>query len=377
MLGLVTVLVGVLIAAITITVHTMRHRHELTTNYEAALNLAAHSSTLRTSANELFTWQVASALGVLERRPGALDGDEPAQVRYRAAVTTLVTTLDRLAAGPLDDAERDRLTAARDALQDLERIDAQVRTDYNSGDPARMADAGRLATTGGIDQYQIVSQSLTSLATLLEERAGQLGDESEALDLRVQLLVIALAAVMIVALVGVVLWVWNDERHSHEVISQLTIEANLDPLTNVANRRLWDHALVEELRRARLGGAPFTVVLIDLDHFKRFNDTFGHPAGDRHLRKIADLCLDAVRRNDLVARLGGEEFGLLLTGSVAADAARVVERLRPLVPDGQTFSAGVAEWNGSETVAELVARADRALYAAKSGGRDRLALASA
>ena len=83
-----------------------------------------------------------------------------------------------------------------------------------------------------------------------------------------------------------------------------------------------------------------------------------------------------MRRGDLVARLGGEEFGLLLTASVALDAARVVERMGPVVPGGETFSAGIAEWDGSETATELVARADEALYAAKTAGRDCLQLAA-
>ena len=189
-------------------------------------------------------------------------------------------------------------------------------------------------------------------------------------------MLVGLTAAMITAMVGLALWVWRGDRRQHAAISQLAIEANLDPLTNVANRRLWNHALDEELRRARHDGGLFTVTLIDLDHFKVYNDTYGHPAGDRHLRMVADILVEAVRRNDLVARLGGEEFALLLSGSAASDAARVVDRIQPLIPNGQTLSAGIAQWNGTESAGELIARADLALYDAKAAGRNRLALAA-
>lgn len=376
LIALSTLLVAVLVAAVVITVHTMRQRQELSANYSAALDLAANSSTLRVAASELFTWQIAGTLGMLEGRPDATDAADPARQQYGDAIRGIDSVLGQLATGPLDTAERAQLDQARAALAELRRLDAAIRTDYASGDETRMRDAARTATTTGIDQYQVVSDSLSQLALRLDERAGRLGDENEQVGMQVQLLVVSLAGIMIVALIGLLTWAWQDGRRNRQVISQLSDEAALDPLTAVANRRRWDARLADALRRGRADGTPFTVVLIDLDHFKRFNDTYGHPAGDRQLQAMARLCEDVVRRGDLVARLGGEEFGLLLTASVALDAARVVERMRPLVPGGETFSAGIAEWDGSESATELVARADEALYAAKTAGRDRLQLAS-
>jgi diguanylate cyclase (GGDEF)-like protein len=144
--------------------------------------------------------------------------------------------------------------------------------------------------------------------------------------------------------------------------------AYLDDLTLATNRRGFD----EQLTLAAQPGRRLSVCLLDLDHLKRFNDTFGHPAGDDLLRRIADAWLGALRSDAVLARIGGDEFGLILPGASPADAERVVERLRSVTPGDSTFSTGVASWNGEETVAELIARADAALYRAKSEGRDRL-----
>jgi diguanylate cyclase (GGDEF)-like protein len=131
------------------------------------------------------------------------------------------------------------------------------------------------------------------------------------------------------------------------------------------------------MEQARRDGTPLSVAMIDLDHFKRFNDELGHQAGDRLLRGAAAAWRDALRGADQIARYGGEEFIVLLRDAEAATAERVLDRLRPVTPDGQTFSAGVATWTPAETADELIARADKALYRAKQGGRDRLVFADA
>jgi diguanylate cyclase (GGDEF)-like protein len=112
------------------------------------------------------------------------------------------------------------------------------------------------------------------------------------------------------------------------------------------------------------------VALLDLDHFKAFNDRRGHQAGDRFLREAAAGWRGALREVDLLARYGGEEFGVILPGCRPDEAAEIVDRLRALTPEGETTSAGVAVWDGAEPADALVARADRALYRAKRGGRD-------
>jgi diguanylate cyclase (GGDEF)-like protein len=126
-----------------------------------------------------------------------------------------------------------------------------------------------------------------------------------------------------------------------------------------------------EIARADRLGYPFTVVMLDLDHFKRFNDRRGHAAGDALLRGAAQAWRTQLRPTDVLARYGGEEFTLVLPSCDAAQAVQLVDRLRPLTPDLQTFSAGIAQRQTDEGPADLLLRADAALLAAKRGGRNR------
>jgi diguanylate cyclase (GGDEF)-like protein len=128
------------------------------------------------------------------------------------------------------------------------------------------------------------------------------------------------------------------------------------------------------MARASRQRYALTVVMIDLDHFKRFNDRRGHAAGDALLRNAAQAWLRQLRPSDLLARYGGEEFTLVLPACDEEQAERMVERLQPLVPERQTFSAGIATWNGLDDAQALLAAADRALLQAKRGGRNRIVI---
>lgn len=147
--------------------------------------------------------------------------------------------------------------------------------------------------------------------------------------------------------------------------------ARTDPLTGLANRRTWLEELDRELQRARRDG-PLCVAMLDLDHFKEFNDENGHVAGDELLQELAEIWRNAVRPSDTLARYGGEEFALLLPACDIDVASDVVERLREMVPGGEHCSAGLACWDGQESPMELIARADARLYVAKGRGRDQL-----
>lgn len=153
--------------------------------------------------------------------------------------------------------------------------------------------------------------------------------------------------------------------------AQLASQARLDGLTSIPNRRTWDTQLPQEIARARRSGQPLAVVMLDLDHFKAFNDTRGHQAGDQLLQVAARHWSERLRTTDLLARYGGEEFALALPDCDLERALPVVDALRALLPDGQTCSAGVTVWDGSESAQEVLARADAALYEAKHLGRDR------
>lgn len=152
--------------------------------------------------------------------------------------------------------------------------------------------------------------------------------------------------------------------------------AHVDDLTSAANRRSFDQRLTVEVARARRSGSSLSVCALDLDHFKRYNDTFGHPAGDELLRRVTASWSATLRPEAMLARIGGEEFGLILPAAQLRVAEVIVERLRAATPHEVTFSAGVAVWDGTETIADLVARADGALYRAKSDGRNRLVVAA-
>ena len=160
-------------------------------------------------------------------------------------------------------------------------------------------------------------------------------------------------------------------RQRERLQRQLGTMARTDALTGLPNRRAWDEALDRELAMANRSGAPVCVALLDLDKFKEFNDLNGHPAGDTHLKEAADVWSARLRTADLIARYGGEEFAVLLTSTNADQAHDLIETLRACVPSRETVSAGIAEWDGIESSVELLIRADRALYDAKRGGRNR------
>ena len=161
-----------------------------------------------------------------------------------------------------------------------------------------------------------------------------------------------------------------------DLVSQLSAMADTDELTGLPNRRAWDEVILRAVGYATRTRRPLCVAVIDLDHFKAFNDRNGHQAGDRLLKAAAASWRTVLRTSDTLARYGGEEFAVALP-NCSADASRIVlERLRALTPDGETCSIGLAEWIPGESAAELVARADLALYEAKRGGRDALVAAA-
>ncbi len=166
-------------------------------------------------------------------------------------------------------------------------------------------------------------------------------------------------------------------QEREDLIAEVQSLASSDALTGLPNRRAIDEVLPREMARALRANSPLCLAIIDIDHFKAYNDTYGHLAGDAVLKNCAASWDQELRGEDTILRYGGEEFLVVLPECDAPDAAEIVERLRAATPDEQTCSAGLARWRPGESVDDLVGRADKALYAAKESGRDQLISAGA
>jgi diguanylate cyclase len=179
----------------------------------------------------------------------------------------------------------------------------------------------------------------------------------------------------------------EDTRRLKAELKRLHSEVLTDPLTGLYNRRGLDSAFAEIHQQALLAGSTCSAILIDVDHFKRFNDSFGHLFGDQVLKSVASALRRRARTEDLVARLGGEEFLVVLPGSGPEQAQQVAEEMRSFVERAElrnrangdsvakiTISAGVTGMRAEDTPANMIARADAAMYRAKNAGRNQVAV---
>jgi diguanylate cyclase (GGDEF)-like protein len=227
---------------------------------------------------------------------------------------------------------------------------------------------GALQQTGGLDAD--AARELQQLATALRAAAARTGAQKEELEEEVARRTAELAGA-------------NAELSL--VNARLQQLALTDPLTGLFNRRALDQALEHEVTRQKRGRRPFSLMMIDVDHFKSFNDTHGHAAGDVVLKGIARAIQTTLRASDIVARVGGEEFVVLLIDTELPHASTAADKVRLSVssqvfeggatqPQGKvTVSVGVASWpRHGDTAETVLAAADKALYAAKGAGRDRV-----
>lgn len=167
--------------------------------------------------------------------------------------------------------------------------------------------------------------------------------------------------------------------------NELEKEVLLDPLLQINNRRSYDLKIADTITNYHRTGVPFSLILIDVDHFKKVNDRFGHRAGDKCLQELAKLVESSVRRSDFVARYGGEELVIILPGGVAEDSRILAEKIRERIDKTRfyyqdqviriTVSLGVTQVKPSDADAdELFVRVDEAMYHAKKGGRNRISV---
>ncbi|HYE02807.1 MAG TPA: diguanylate cyclase [Phycisphaerales bacterium] len=174
----------------------------------------------------------------------------------------------------------------------------------------------------------------------------------------------------------------------HQLLRLLADRADVDGLTGLGNRAHFDKRLAETISETHRYQRPLALAMLDVDHFKRINDTFGHPAGDEVLQVLAGLLLRQSRQHDVCCRYGGEEFAMIMPGTGPADAVQVAERIRRAVAElawsrhpetSITISVGIAGSDGHcgpMTATQWIEAADRSLYAAKHAGRDRVVAAN-
>jgi len=201
---------------------------------------------------------------------------------------------------------------------------------------------------------------------------------------RTAMVISGATSVLCIGLLWLTWLLCRELRLRHNAERELAQLAATDALTGVANRRTLDQALRHEWFRAQRSGKPLSVLMIDADHFKAFNDRHGHQGGDDALRSLARVISTNVRRpSDVVARYGGEEFSVILPETDSAGAKQIAEHIReaveqlPLVADAKTpmtVSIGISTWTSASEISleQLLFAADKALYQAKETGRNRV-----
>ncbi|WP_251309152.1 GGDEF domain-containing protein [Halomonas sp. NCCP-2165] len=316
---------------------------------EDAVRLRLTLDNLRDGGDALHMAQLEQLLWVIELRIRGITRLLQRSQLPREEYRPLVEELARL---------ESRLPALRRALAAL----AAGR------DPRRLMEVGGELEEGLAWSYSELNE-LLHLASATQRRMME----------RLTLAVIALAGVAVLMIGGLMLALWRIYQQREALIQQ----SRTDPLTGLDNRRHLYEVAAQEFARYRRGAAPPSLVLIDLDHFKRINDAYGHPTGDAVLVALARTLLSEVREVDRVARLGGEEFAVLLPDSDPAGATRLAERIRARIaclalPDRATGERLTASFGVATATPRMVglealyAVADRRLYRAKAEGRDRV-----
>ena len=364
---LVLLAASLLAGGIVLALRALAYDAEMHRRYVHALTLSQAALEVQTASADLRSWQARNARELLRGGESAVSNAEFGLLAQLAG--ELRGRLARLAELEMPDEHQQKLAQLQQTLQATEQI-ARRAGEHGAG-----MNGSRATVLASYGDFDALEHSLAGLVSSANERASAAARHAETLDATARTALAALSAVALLLAVLLVGLTLRTLRANNSLLDRMSHLAQEDALTGIANRRTLDEALPVEFARARRSAQPLTRVMIDLDHFKRYNDRRGHAAGDALLRGAAQAWLKQMRPTDLLARYGGEEFTLVLPVCDADQAAQLVDRLRPLVPDRQTFSAGIATWDSTETATELVQRADRALSLAKKGGRNRTMIA--
>jgi len=335
-----------------------------------AMHLARRLLDARGLANDLVARQAEFALESLRADRVATAASE-----YRKTLAALRQAMDDIGRYRLEPADRTMYNAVRQQVDSFDQVHGEIAALVQQGtrDSELAASTKVLEVAGPLARD--IADGIGMLDAKLADRAMRAAEDSGSAAERARWALVAFSALSLLVALLLANSLGKALGDSRLLMRQLTELARVDGLTSLPNRRAWDEELVKALHRARRTSQPCSVALLDLDHFKRYNDTHGHQAGDALLRETARALSAKLRAGDLIARYGGEEFALLLHGCDGANALKFFERLHGAALEGQTFSAGVAESDGAEEGSAAVQRADEALYRAKAGGRNRTVLA--
>ena len=334
-----------------------------------AMHLARRMLDARSLANELVARQAEFALESLR------EGVVTAGSEYRRTLAVLRQALDDIGRYPLDEADRVVLATVRGQVDKFDHVHGEISTLIRSGtrDDELAASTKVLEVAGPLARD--IADGIGVLDGTLANRAMRAAEDSGAAAERARWALVAFSGLSLLVALLLANSLGRAQADSAQLMQKLAELARIDGLTSLPNRRAWDEELVKALHRARRTAQPCAIALLDLDYFKRYNDTHGHQAGDALLRETAQSLSAKLRAGDLIARYGGEEFALLLHGCDGENALKFFERLQGATLQDQTFSAGVAETDGKEEGTAALQRADEALYRAKAGGRNRTVLA--
>ena len=243
---------------------------------------------------------------------------------------------------------------------EIEQVMAMIEASIGTADDYSKSLAGataNIANDGDREQIRMIVESLVSATREVEHKNADMQQRLK--DSRLEI------------------------RELQENLEVVRTESLTDPLTTLSNRKFFDNAVERMVKHASTTGEPLSVILTDIDHFKKCNDTYGHLTGDQVLRLVAVSLKHNVKGADIAARYGGEEFAVLLPNTALGHAITVAEHIRRAVMSKElmrrstgetlgrvTISLGVAQWRKGDDIASMIERADTCLYAAKAAGRN-------
>ncbi|MGH6622553.1 MAG: GGDEF domain-containing protein [Burkholderiaceae bacterium] len=346
---------------------TMAHDHEVALRHRDALQVSKAALELQRASENLRSVQARITHELLSS--GGTEGLSLDRAALNRSGTELRALVAASIASDTNNTSRTQLLELGNALDTYVGVLARSTTGNGSGATVRdrVIDLQR--------RFETVEQRLASVISDTHTRTTMLEREADEYAARKRITRIAFIVITLLAITVLITMSVRTMRSNSKVLDRLAQLAQEDPLTGIPNRRGLDEMFPVEFARARRNGLPLTFVMLDLDLFKRYNDRRGHAAGDALLRGAAQAWSRQLRPTDLIARYGGEEFSLLLPACDSDQAALLVDRMRGLVPDHQTFSAGIATWDQEESAPEVMQRADQALLQAKKAGRNRSMIA--